>query len=1231
LPLIINSQQRAIALQRESRKIDNALATSLGRIASGLRIRSAADDVAGLSISSRMEAQVKSLKQSINNMSQGNSLLQTMDGSLGEVSTTLQRMRELSLTAINEYIQPQDRDALDAEYQALKQQIDAVALQSSFQNKHLFDGSVQNIRLQVGSGPEDEFYLSTPDIRTVSLGRQARYQSQRRGIFLGNVDMGQLTLNGVRIRQTTATDDRLSTKYNDGSAIAKAQAINDMSRFSGVRAIVGPTVIRGEDSINQIDLSQGEYIRINGVQVSGFMVYERDATGQLVDEINRNYELTGVVASIDQEGQLVLEAKDGRNIDVEYSNVAVRQAFRIIDAYGDILNLANTVELSAPDRLLHGTVVPTVQSILAAGSTFGGGVSAQGQYLLPKDNIDYVIEVVTPGPFGVATYRYKEETVSEVEPPAENYSFLQGSINAATVGAVQPGSTYLAMGGNVTSAGTYSEGQDRLFTITVTSDGTTNGTTRAKYQVSTDVDGVIATNQTITANTNLNLGFGVQTRFNSVATNRNLSVLTIDPDQKYTATPSVVGTYTGDFSSVYTVNVVQDGYTNGTARIQIIKDGVPLGGSVAVNGGANIPLSDGLSVNFPAQNGLLSGVSALGSNTGSYNSAVTTTGTFTGATNKTLAVRVVNGGVVGGGATYEVLENGVVISGPLALNPNSNLPLADGAFMRFANPVPTVSALGPIITPGGYNGTATFSGTYTGPKTGIFDVFARVKQAGRINDSAVLEYSLDGGVTYTGNIPITSGGPINLQDGLRVNFSAGSNPTVSAVTENTANFMGNLSISGSYSGEFDQNVLFNVVNTGALDGTAEVVYSLDGGATFSGPIAVTDGNAIALGNGLSATFNIGAITDELTVGDTFSFNVEAFNMTAGDIYRARVRPAQVASGDTFQVTATSRMLAAGSSYQISANAATLKVGDTFQILAKHSFDNATPLVLTPTVNLPNGVQVDFGGGGSFAIGDEFRIHTRGYTGNPIASGIYTDTLHPTTYKVTVTQAGNVGTAKFRYDRADGLGSGTNLTSSTSPVLLSEGVEVSFTPGFLSVGDEFYISAGEKLNYTFGGSLTLQSEGNIEVEYDSADTNNQYGRLLYNGDPTQVNEANVPGDLQAGLLGASNTRALDITHLGSRLDAEEAVDNIDLSLSQISKERSDIGAAMNRLEQRINQISGYIEALQGTQEKIRDADFATEVTQQVANVIRQNALPQIMQVIKFQNTLTLTLLKSNQKP
>ena len=101
--------------------------------------------------------------------------------------------------------------------------------------------------------------------------------------------------------------------------------------------------------------------------------------------------------------------------------------------------------------------------------------------------------------------------------------------------------------------------------------------------------------------------------------------------------------------------------------------------------------------------------------------------------------------------------------------------------------------------------------------------------------------------------------------------------------------------------------------------------------------------------------------------------------------------------------------------------------------------------------------------------------------DPVASGFYTDTLYPTTYIVTVIEEGEVGAgARFRFERADGRSPGGERVASETATLLDEGVEIAFSPGFLSVGDQFFISAGEKLEYSFGAQIILQSEEQIEL-------------------------------------------------------------------------------------------------------------------------------------------------------
>jgi flagellin len=129
-------------------------------------------------------------------------------------------------------------------------------------------------------------------------------------------------------------DDAVSTSLNANSAIAKASAVNDAYEFTGVRAIVGDTVvgsagttIQGGHNINN-DIAGGaldetSFFILNGMKIAGFDVLQNDSDNSLVDAINAVIDETGVIASLDGNSRLVLTAEDGRNIEVITSSATV--------------------------------------------------------------------------------------------------------------------------------------------------------------------------------------------------------------------------------------------------------------------------------------------------------------------------------------------------------------------------------------------------------------------------------------------------------------------------------------------------------------------------------------------------------------------------------------------------------------------------------------------------------------------------------------------------------------------------------------------------------------------------------------------------------------------------------------------------------------------------------------------------------------------------------------------
>ena len=140
------------------------------QLSSGKRINSAADDAAGLSIATRMESQVIGLKQAMKNAADGQSLVDTAEGAMDEITNMLQRMRELALQASNDTMNTQDRENVNLEVTQLKAEIDRVASTTAFNGQMLLDGNFKNKSLQIGDVSGQTLSMSVANMSTTALG-----------------------------------------------------------------------------------------------------------------------------------------------------------------------------------------------------------------------------------------------------------------------------------------------------------------------------------------------------------------------------------------------------------------------------------------------------------------------------------------------------------------------------------------------------------------------------------------------------------------------------------------------------------------------------------------------------------------------------------------------------------------------------------------------------------------------------------------------------------------------------------------------------------------------------------------------------------------------------------------------------------------------------------------------------------------------------------------------------
>jgi flagellin len=277
-----------------------------------------------------MTAQIKGLTQATRNANDGISLAQTAEGALGEITTSLQRLRELAVQSANATNTASDRASLQQEASQLLQEIDRVSGQTEFNGLKLLDGSFKEQKFQIGANAGQTISITMNSAQTAKLGTgdesavtgRASASAAAGGTAAATVS-GDVTINGVTIGASVAASDNKSFAYNAGSSIAKAAAFNAKSAETGVTATVNATEVEGVDMTGAPGGASG-VLYINGVATDTvYTTTDLAATRQsVVTAINAKSDQTGVVA-VDtgtDKGGVKLVAADGRNIAIGADN-----------------------------------------------------------------------------------------------------------------------------------------------------------------------------------------------------------------------------------------------------------------------------------------------------------------------------------------------------------------------------------------------------------------------------------------------------------------------------------------------------------------------------------------------------------------------------------------------------------------------------------------------------------------------------------------------------------------------------------------------------------------------------------------------------------------------------------------------------------------------------------------------------------------------------------------------
>jgi len=371
---VINTNVASLNSQRNLSSSSSALATSLQRLSSGLRINSAKDDAAGLAISDRMNSQIRGMTQATRNANDGVSMAQTAEGALSSSGDILQRIRELAVQSSNSSNSASDRQALQTEVTQLGSELNRIAQTTTFNGQALLDGSMGTANFQVGADANQLISANGANFLTSTYGNN-RVENAQSAVSTSNTSAtSSVVVSGGRGTKTVATTAGDSAK-------TIAANVNKQTADTGVTATAKTQVnintgggavsfqLKADNASAAVDIN---------FTVGGSGTTSADyASG--INAINAQSAKTGVTAEYDQKnGGIKLSHASGETITVDNKNTgAAKFDVASYTAAGGTGTAAN-IKAGGP-AIANGSITFDSESSFAvqdAGTGLGVGAAA---------------------------------------------------------------------------------------------------------------------------------------------------------------------------------------------------------------------------------------------------------------------------------------------------------------------------------------------------------------------------------------------------------------------------------------------------------------------------------------------------------------------------------------------------------------------------------------------------------------------------------------------------------------------------------------------------------------------------------------------------------------------------------------------------------------------------------------------------------------------------------------
>ena len=399
---VINTNVASLNEQRNLNNSGASLNTALQRLPSGLRINSAKDDAAGLAISERFTTQIRGLNQGTRNANDGISLAQTAEGALSEVTSNLQRVRELAVQSANATNSASDRAALQTEVSQLIAEIDRIASETAFNGTKLLDGTFSSKSFQVGANAGETIDISSiASARTSSLGQRVEASStvtltgavsalQLNGDSISSADDAKefaaaVNASGAGASQTNAAG--VGTITNGGTSAGTREVVVDA--INAISAATGVTAVNtGADSTGiELTAADGRNITTSLTQTSG--AFTAATSGVTVGTSRATVELTSdasiVVAVTTTNTSLSAGTISASSVGVAIANLDISDVSGSNDAIASVDAALNAINTS---RAELGAVQNRFDSVTRSLQTTSENLSASRSRIVDAETAE---------------------------------------------------------------------------------------------------------------------------------------------------------------------------------------------------------------------------------------------------------------------------------------------------------------------------------------------------------------------------------------------------------------------------------------------------------------------------------------------------------------------------------------------------------------------------------------------------------------------------------------------------------------------------------------------------------------------------------------------------------------------------------------------------------------------------------------------------------------------------